>query len=313
MESEKRKPKIFVVGASGLVGFNLAYRLKEDFFVSGATFRNHILIPGTEIFPVDMKKIEVVDNIIRMQEPDFVINALGLTDPKAVLDFPKLADTLNTVMATSLAVLCSRLKAKFIHISCALVYEGADGNFREDHTNFSLTNELAKQKFSAESFIRSQTMESTMLRLGKVVNIGQPHAPSPFDKARSMIGRKETFVARKKRIDSYISGASLAAAVKEIISNEIPNRHRILNLGGPALSEFDFYEGWARIVTGSASEIKPHLEDSPRNTSINSQQFMKAYPNWKQETQKDLYLHLLQDLNPGIGVRKSIANRVLEL
>jgi dTDP-4-dehydrorhamnose reductase len=169
--------------------------------------------------------------------------------------------------------------------------------------DFAFHDEYAKQKLAAESYIRAQTMESTTLRVGTVLGLGHPYRPSAFDRFRFALGAGQTVEAMKKSVASYISTHSFCDAVAEVLKAGPPGRHRLYNVGGPAMSEFDFYEGWARLL-GNPSLVKPAQDDEGRNHSVQTGAFSGAFPQWKPETKEELYLNLLKDLSPGVGVKK---------
>jgi dTDP-4-dehydrorhamnose reductase len=300
---EKRKPKVFILGASGLLGYSLARHLSRDFLVSGASFHHQVTLPGAQIFPIDPKKPEILDTLVRIYAPDLVVNAVGITDRRAIAAQPKVADNYNILMAVSLALLAAKMKAPFVQLSCASVYDGSAGNYREDNLDFAFHDEHAKQKLAAESYIRAQTMESTTLRIGCVMGIGHPYRASAFDRLRFALSANQPVEAMKKAISNYISTHSFAEAVVEVLKAGAPGRHRLYNVGGPAMSEFDFYEGWAKLL-GNAGLVKPAPEDPGRNHSVQTTAFTTAFPQWKPETKEELYLTLLRDLSPGVGVKK---------
>lgn len=300
---EKRKPKVFILGASGLLGYSLARHLSRDFLVSGACFHHQIVLPNAQIFPIDPKKPEILETLVRITSPDLVVNAVGITDRKAIAASPKVADNYNILMAVSLALLAAKMRAPFVQISCASVYDGSGGNYREDNLDFAFHDDHAKQKLAAESYIRAQTMESTTLRVGSVLGLGHPYRASAFDKLRFALGAGQPVEALKKSVASYISTHSFAAAVAEVLKAGAPGRHRLFNVAGPAMSEFDLYEGWARLM-GNSSLVKPSPDDPGRNHSVQTAAFAAAFPQWKPETKEELYLSLLKDLSPGVGVKK---------
>lgn len=304
------KQKVLIVGSSGFLGYHLALALREEYFVAGISFRNYSPIQNTEIFPLDPKKLDSVDMIVRSQKPDFVINAAGIQNHTIAKENGKLSDSLNSLLPVSLAVASGRMKSKFIHINCTAVYDGDSGNYKEDSNDLALTSEFGKQKIAAESFIKAQTMESTILRVGKVMGIGQPHQASLFDLYRTLLSGTENIEASTKSFDSYLSTLSLCAAIREILSAEIPNRHRIFNLGGPRLSERDFLEGWANLITKNTSSLKNKPDDIPRDHSVSSALFEKTYPNWKQEKARTLYENLWQDFFPAYAIPNSQKSRL---
>lgn len=299
-----RKQKVFIVGASGLIGYHLAHRLNADFLVSGCYFDNRVFLPNTQIYPVSLKNLEMLETVIRMQEPDFIINCMGITDRKQIHEHPKISDNMNVVLPVSLAVLASKLRAQFLHLSCADVYDGETGNYSEEDTSFTLDDSLGKQKITAHSYIRAQTLESTIFRVGHVVGVGHPYRLSSFDRIRVRSAKGEAMQAQKKRIHSYISTRSLTQALHQALSGPFPGKHRTFHLGGPALSEYDFLKGWLRVIGKDSVTVKTPSDEWTRNTSLNSDLFTKSFPAWKCETKAQLYLNLLADLSPGLGPEK---------
>lgn len=299
-----RKPKVFILGISGFLGYNLALRLREKFLLAGACLTNYVQIPGVQVFPLDIKNQHFLEPLVRIHEPDIIINAIGLNDRAEVQKNPKKAEALNMIMAVSMAALAAKMRAKFIQISCAEIYDGTDGNYGEEDTDYSMFDDIGRQKIAAESYIRAQTLESTMVRAGRVLGLGHPYRPSEFDTFRLAISRKNKVEFSKDQIHSFISVKSLAQAIQLLLSGEFPGKHRIFNLGGPRLSEFDLHQGWARLTEGSGNLVLPSAEGKKRDISLKSDAFESAFPEWKAETQESLYLNLLEELSPGTGTKK---------
>ncbi|WP_218219223.1 hypothetical protein, partial [Pseudomonas sp. FW305-122] len=85
--------------------------------VVGCYFGNPVYIPDVQIFPTSLKEVTFLENYIRSQSPDILINATGLTDREKVKEQQKLADALNIVLPVSLATLATKVKAKFYQLS----------------------------------------------------------------------------------------------------------------------------------------------------------------------------------------------------
>jgi len=298
------KPKVFILGISGFLGYNLAIRLREDFLIVGACLTNFVQIPGVQIFPLEIKHQDFLEPLVRIHDPDIIINAIGMSDRAEMQKNPKRAEALNMIMAVSMAALAAKIRAKFIQISCAEVYDGSDGNYQEEDTDYTMFDDIGRQKIAAESYIRTQTLESTIVRVGRVLGLGHPYRPSSFDKFRLEISRKNKIECSQTLIHSYLSVKSLASAIRLLASAEFPGKHRIFNLGGPRLSEFDLHQGWARLTEGTGNLVLPLAESEKRDISLKSDAFEAAFPKWKAETEESLYLNLLEELSPGTGTKK---------
>ncbi len=297
------KPKVFIIGISGLIGHALGQSLRENFLVTGACFRNQVWIPGAQIFPVALKTVDVLETLIRVQNPDFIIGAAGMSDRKEVEAQPKVSDMINIMLPVSASILSSRLKAKFIHLGCSEVFDGDKGNYVEEDTDFTLSDSVGKQKIAAHSYIRAQTLESTTLRIGRVLGIGQPFRATFFDRFRNSASNRQGYEASKNKRRSYISVGSVTNAVEQILLGEIPNRHRTFHVGGANMSEHELVASWYQLMGLDPKQVTV-LQDAKRDLSLNCALMQKTYPAWKAETKQELLLNMLSELTPAIGNKK---------
>jgi dTDP-4-dehydrorhamnose reductase len=298
------KKKIFIVGISGQVGYALGCRLRKNYLISGACFSHLVFIPGAQIFPVAIDTVDLLESMIRMQAPDIIIYAAGINDPVTIEQSPKLSESLNVMLPVTIGSLAARLRAKFIFLGCASVFDGEKGNYREENTDFTLKDPLGKQKMAAYSFVRSQTLESTSFRLGRVLSPGHPYRPSLFDKIRFAAASGRQFTASKRKVRSYLSIHSMAQAMELVFSSEFPARHRLYHMGGVSMSEFDMAQTWFKLVGGDPKLVVTSDSDSHNDFSLDSNQLATQFPPWKPESKDELLLHLLEDLSPGMGVKK---------
>jgi dTDP-4-dehydrorhamnose reductase len=301
---EARKPKVFIIGISGFLGFQLGLRLRERFLVSGACFSHFVSIPGAQTFAVDSNRPEMLEALLRVQSPDVIINAIGISDRRIIQDQAKTADNVNILQPVSYAVLAYKMRAQFIQLSCAEVFEGDEGPYKEEDYHFAMHDSLGKQKLQAESYIRAQTLESTILRVGRVVGVGSFHRPSDFDKMRARFSAGKETEFSKQKIYSYLSSHCFAAAVEAILTHPNTGKHRLFHVGGANISEFDFYSGFTEIAYGNGKLVRQPSEDYAVNFGLVSENFAKTFPEWQPETPGSLFLHVLEDLSPGVGARK---------
>lgn len=297
------KPKVFIIGISGLIGYALGLGLRKNFLVTGACFRNQVWIPGAQIFPVTLKSADVLEALIRVQNPDFIIGASGIGDRKEVEAQPKLSDMVNIMLPVSTSILASRLRAKFVHIGCSEVYSGETGNYAEDATEFTLSDPVGKQKIAAHSYIRAQTLESTTLRLGRVLGIGHPFRASFFDRIRASAAEKKSFEASRNKRRSYISCRSVVSAVEQVLQGEIPSRHRTFHVGGANMSEHELITSWYELM-GADPRLVTLLQDAKRDLTLDCSLMQKTYPGWKAESKKELLLSMIEELTPAVGSRR---------
>ncbi|NUM87602.1 MAG: sugar nucleotide-binding protein [Bdellovibrionales bacterium] len=295
------KPRVLILGVSGFLGYHLALHLRTRFSVSGICFQHWVQIPGVQVYPVASTSLDIVEHIVRLQAPDFTVMAAGMNNRQACKDQPKLAENFNIVMPVSFATVANKIKAKNIHLSCADMYESPHPDHTEDDIEFSLNDDYAKQKQAAESYIKSQTMECTILRLGRVLGLGLHHRPSLFDQIRKDFLLGETRVMAKNRVHSWLTAQRLAEAVERVFLEPIPVKHRTFHVGGAALSEYDLGKSLCRALGWDEKLVKsPGQEEDPLNFSLSSKLFSETYPGWKPNTERELTDYLLQCLRPGL-------------
>ncbi len=301
MAEYQRKPRVLILGLSGFLGYTLALHLKKNFSVAGIYFSNPIYIPDVQAFPVNPANLELVEHIMRLQEPDFTIMAAGVNDREYCREHPKLAENFNIVMPVNFAIAANKIKAKNIHISCADMYESDDGDYKEEDIDFTLDEDYGKHKQAAESYVKSQTMECTIVRVSRVMGLGHPHRHSHFDKIRITLATGETVIAAKNIVHSYLSGRTFAQAIERIISEPIPMKHRTFHLGGCTMSEFDFAKDVCKLFKFDEKLVKPPGSDpTPLKYTLNSQLFMDTYKGWKPDDKKALFGYLYESVRPGL-------------
>jgi dTDP-4-dehydrorhamnose reductase len=297
------RQKVFINGISGLLGFHLAWQLRHKYLVSGTTFRNSVSMPGVQVIPVNLKTPDVLDAVIRMQGPDFLINAVGMSDRKQVEEQPKVSDMINVTIPVSTAILAGRLKCKYIALSCAEVFDGDKGDYVEEDTDFTLSDSVGKQKITAHSYIRAQTMDSTTLRIGRVLGVGHHYRQSFFDRIRASAAARQPYEASKRKMRSYISTLNLTNALDGILQGEFPAKHRAFHVGGANMTEFEFVQGWYKLM-GADARLVSDLQDAKRDLSLNCKLMETQYSPWKAESKRDLMQNLLTDLSPAVGTKK---------
>jgi dTDP-4-dehydrorhamnose reductase len=291
--TKKKKARIFILGISGFLGYHLAWRLREKYSVTGSYFSNLISIPDVHTFPIDLTKKEYVDRLIRMLRPDFTIMASGINDSKRCADNPKLAEAMNTYIPLELAQSAVQHGAKNIHLSCSQIFDGSGKNAGENDKNFT-SQAFGRTKLTGESYIRSQTMENTTIRFGKVLGLSHYRRPSYLDKLRSSLSQGKKTTLKEVKTYNFMSIDSFVSAIEAVIENNIPPTQRVFHVGGPAMKEIDMSRLIAKAFGASPDLIQEQLQQneeefeglrisSKRDYSLSTELFETTY-GWKPET-----------------------------
>jgi dTDP-4-dehydrorhamnose reductase len=137
-----KKVRVFVLGASGMVGHLLAMRLREfpDAFEVVTAARNKTY--GNPDISLDATHFNDLSSALDVIKPDVCINAIGVLNRAA--DDLEISQKLNTQLPLFLSEMGRKQGFQLIHISTDCVFSGSRGGYiesdRPDATdNYGLT------------------------------------------------------------------------------------------------------------------------------------------------------------------------------
>lgn len=167
----KKNLKIFVFGASGMIGSAIMRVLSEkrEWDVFGSIRNGYVrrfFCPSIRERLIDGVDLERQDGLIfalNKFRPDVVVNCVGLTKHKFEVQDPLAFIPINTLMPHKLAHLCKLVDARLIHISTDCVFSGTKGQYVED--DFSDANDVyGKSKSLGEvSYPNSITLRTSTI------------------------------------------------------------------------------------------------------------------------------------------------------
>src|SRR5512133_3304152 len=115
--------KLFIIGASGLLGINLALEAMRMHEVIGAD-RGKLKSAPFPLIQADLLRNDAIDTIFDQARPDWLVNCAALANLEACEENPDLARTLNAEIPGELAHACARKGVRFVHISTDAVFDG---------------------------------------------------------------------------------------------------------------------------------------------------------------------------------------------
>ena len=131
------KPRILVVGASGMLGHEAIRILAPDFEVWGSCRRPEELpdlgVPA-ERLPggLDATDPQSAYELIERVRPDLVLNAVGIVKQRADAKAAIPSIEVNSLWPHLLADACALQGARMVHVSTDCVFSGARGMYTED-------------------------------------------------------------------------------------------------------------------------------------------------------------------------------------
>ena len=123
--------KLFITGASGLLGINLAMEAMREHEVIGVD-RGRLKSAPFQVLKADLLQRNAIDSVIDSTQPDWLINCAALANLETCEANPEQAKNLNTDFPGELAKACARKNIRFVHISTDAVFDGKkEGSYTE--------------------------------------------------------------------------------------------------------------------------------------------------------------------------------------
>jgi len=133
------RTKLLILGGGGMLGHKALHSLSSE-LDTWATFRKFdnrfkslkFIDKSKIIDNVNAFSFESIEKAIQLVKPDVVLNCIGIIKQLKEYSDPKISIYINSYMPHLLAEYCVRNHIKFIHISTDCVFNGVDGNYREE-------------------------------------------------------------------------------------------------------------------------------------------------------------------------------------
>jgi dTDP-4-dehydrorhamnose reductase len=128
--------RILVTGASGLLGFNLAFEASKDHTVIGVVNSHPIQTELFEVRQTDLLAPGAVSALLSETKPDWIIHCAALANLEDCEANPDLAHLINSELPGELALQAAGLGLPIVYISTDAVFDGQRGEYvEEDATN----------------------------------------------------------------------------------------------------------------------------------------------------------------------------------
>lgn len=156
------KPRVLIVGASGLLGQTLSEFLSMDFEVHG-TFLHHEPIGLVNAHQVDATSDESLFGCLELVDPEFVVNCAGLTSVDKCESQPEESLLLNYLLPVRISKILSASNTRFVHISTDHFKSKHQTPRRESECVWSV-NHYGFVKLRAEQEVLSENPRSLVIR-----------------------------------------------------------------------------------------------------------------------------------------------------
>lgn len=159
--------KVVVIGSNGLLGQTLIDKLynKSDYqlFAMASGKNRNAAYPDLKYFSIDLLDLKYIKMQLNLIEPQYVINALAMTNVDACELNQDDCKRINTDFVAELAAYCKELQAHLIHISTDFIFDGKEGFYHEEDTPNPI-NYYGWSKLWSEKAIQESGVVYSILR-----------------------------------------------------------------------------------------------------------------------------------------------------
>lgn len=159
--------KILILGASGQVGSELAAQLKNVLSVAG---QNYSFVPASRA-EVDVADLPVLGDFLRLNNPDFVINATAYTAVDNAETEVSQAYQVNEHSVRVMAAHCAAGNSNLIHISTDYVFDGSGELPVTEYNEVAPLSVYGASKLAGEEAIRAVLTQHLILRTAWVFGV----------------------------------------------------------------------------------------------------------------------------------------------
>lgn len=265
--------KILIIGASGMIGSTLLkfLSIKNNHSIF-ATIKspNSFKIPNFsgnyQLFSdLDVENKNDLENIYIKNNPDVVINCVGIVKQSKEIKNNFKVISLNSLLPHYLKNLCTKYSARFINISSDCVFSGSRGNYLEDDLP-DATDLYGRSKILGEVYSKNAITLRTSL-IGHELN--------------NTYGILEWFLSQSNNVEGYqkaiFSGLTVTEFARIINDYVLPNKKLtgLYHLSSVPICKYDLLM-LIKQIYGKRINVIPDDKKVMINRSLNSSKFRKA-------------------------------------
>lgn len=271
--------KLFVLGGSGLIGNALIKKASFSHEVLATYNNRNSIIPNVSMikfcFPKDFENLK---KTFVAEQPDIVINLIGVSDLDYCENNKEKAYKLNVVFTEKISKICNKINSKFVQISSDYVFDGKIGNYKEnDKTNpinyYGYTKQMSEMKtleYSNNIVIRTSLVYDLKLKTNFLKFV--------FEK----LSNEEEIVVFD---DISTTPMLIDELIEPILRIATSNKSGIFHISGDrCISRFEFAKIIAKklglreelIIPDSMKSIKKKIS-RPKNSCLNNNKIKETF------------------------------------
>ena len=160
-KNSEPRPRILILGASGLLGSRISKKLSSSFEVYQ---HSHSIKADSTKNQYNINLLDFADTYktLKSLNPKIVINCVAMTDIEKCERLPEASWLINTFLAMNLAKVCAQLQIKFIQISTDHIV--CETHVRNEYATYYGMNQYGYSKLQADNFVIHNNNNSIVIR-----------------------------------------------------------------------------------------------------------------------------------------------------
>lgn len=216
--------KVLVIGSTGMLGHVVKKYLIDKKYDVYETTRNQ-----TNKYYFDaLENIKKIEEIIDSIKPDFIVNCIGILNRKAE-DYPSQAILVNSYFPHYLDEISEKYNYKLIHISTDCVFDGHEGNYKEDSPKTATTIYGTSKALGEINNNRSLTLRTSI--------IGPDTNPNGIGLFEWFMKQKDEVHGFRKAFWSGVTTIELAKQIEIAMNSNLTGLYHVTN--GQKISKYD--------------------------------------------------------------------------
>ncbi|NCQ55991.1 MAG: SDR family oxidoreductase [Alphaproteobacteria bacterium] len=266
--------KILITGSSGLLGFNLSYKLhqKKHETIIGQYFLSPNRPQFIETTMLDLTDLEATKKAIQRYRPDVIINCAAMTNVDRCEEDPKTCFSANSNTCENLVTALQGKSCKLIHISTDQLWDGTK-SFLTEMAPPDPINIYGQAKLEGENHIKKHK-NHLILR----TNFFGGDLPWRSSFTGWLKDNFENNVSFDAFNDIYFTPIALPILLNIIIDAIAHDLSGMFHLGGKErLSKYEFALQYAHLmnynanlITKNSSDIYKTRAKRPKDMSLDS-------------------------------------------
>ena len=250
--------KIIVLGANGMLGFDLVKHLNE------VEFGNDVQLVNVDRDDVDISNKVQTRHFVEQHNPDVIINCAAYTDVDGCEENYEMAYSVNATGVMNVASAAKECGSKVVHISTDYVFDGSSRNVYTEESPVNPLSVYGKSKLKGEEHLQGILSDFIIIRTAWLYG-GKNYK----NYVQTMLGLGEKLEELNVVVDQIGSPtftADLAKAVYLLVKGGHTGIFHVTNSDSCSRLE------WSRKIfeiSGTKIKLKPVTSDKfPRPASV---------------------------------------------